>query len=305
MSPPVAVFVTDTLPEEAKETLSGFEIFESSADAETLGRCKALICWPGRVTRELLASMKELRMIQTMSAGVDRLEFSAVPAGARVYSNAGAFTHAVAEHAWGLLLGVAKGVHAREERTKPRQLREKTILVIGAGAIGSEVARLAKSLSMKTVGVSRSFREPDAFDEMAPMSEVGSKMAEADAVVMALPLTNKTKGVVDYALLSRAKESVIVVNVGRGDSVVQGDLIRWLRERPESRYATDVFWSEGGRETFKTGAWELPNFAGTLHNSGVPLGDNLTGPKVAAAENVKKFFETGDALNRVDPSDYL
>ena len=305
MPPRVAVFVTDTLPQQAKEILGSFEVHEVKADDDTLARCQALICWPGRTKGDMLRKMKSLRMVQTMSAGVDNLDFGSLPRDVQVFSNAGAYTESVAEHAWGMLLGVAKGVHLRNQKTTPRRLRGKTLLVLGAGAIGSEVARLSKSVGMKTVGVSRSFKAPEFFDAMWPVSDLGDKLTEADAVVMALPLTKATKGLVGYDLLSRTKQAVMVVNVGRAESVPEEDLLKWLKERPESRFATDVFWIRDGRENYSTAAWELPNFAGTLHISGVPLGEDLSGMKATAAWNVKRYFETGSALNHVEISEYL
>ena len=300
-----ALFVDDTLPAEARDLLSDFEIFESSADDGTLERCQALICFPGRVRGEMLRKMKGLKMVQTLSAGVDGLDFKALPPDAQVFSKAGAFTESVGEHAWGLLLGVAKGIHLRNVRTTPRMLRGKTLLVIGCGAIGSEVARLSKSISMQTVGVSRSFKSPELFGETHPVSALPSVIGGADAIVITLPLTNNTRGLLGYGLLAKAKESVIVVNVGRGETTDEQGLIRWLKERPESRFATDVYWKKDGREQFSTPAWDLPNFAGSLHNSGIPLGEDLANVKVAAAWNVRRYFESGNALNHVDLSEYL
>ncbi|MDE1853584.1 MAG: 3-phosphoglycerate dehydrogenase [Thaumarchaeota archaeon] len=305
MAPRIAVFVTDTLPPRAKEILTGYEVFESQADDQTLARCQALICWPSRVKADLLGKMKSLRIVQTMSAGVDGLDFASLPPDVQVFSNAGAFTESVAEHAWGLLLGAAKGVHLRNQKATPRRLRAKTLMVLGAGSIGSEVARLAKSIGMKTIGISRSFRSPELFDERYPVSALAEKIPEADAVVMALPLTKGTMGLMNYEVLSRSKEDVVIVNLGRGESVTEEGLIRWLKERPESRFATDVFWRKGGRESFDTQAWDLPNFAGTLHVSGVPSGDDLSGPKVAAAWNVKRYFESGSALNHIEIGEYV
>ena len=300
----VKVFVTDSLPPEARRVLAGFEVNENSAEDSFLEGCEALVCWPSRAKAELLGKMKGLRMIQTMSAGVDALDFRAVPPEAEVFSNAGAFTYTVAEHAWGLLLGVAKGIHLRNQRTIPRALRGKTLLVVGAGAIGSEVARLAKSLPMKTIGLSRSLKAPEHFDETGPLTGLPEFIARADAVVIALPLTKLTSGLVTYDLLSRAKDGVIVVNVGRGELVDEDGLIRWLSEKPESRYATDVFWIDEGKESFKTKAWDLSNFAGTLHVAGGPLGEDLMSVKLAAVENVRKFFEGGAAANRIERSEY-
>ncbi len=300
----VALFVADTLPEEARSLLSNFEVFESSADDTTLERCDALICFPGRMKGDVLRRMKNLKMVQTLSAGVDGLDFGALPPDAQVFSNVGAFTESVGEHAWGLLLGVAKGVHLRNVRTTPRMLRGKTLLVVGCGAIGSEVARLSKSISMRTVGVSRSFKSPELFDEAHPVSALSEAIGAADAIVVTLPLTNDTRGLLSYDALAKTKEAVILVNIGRGETIDEEGLLRWLKERPESRFATDVYWKKEGREQFSTPAWELPNFAGSLHNAGVPLGEDLAKVKLAAAWNVKRYFETGNALNHVDISEY-
>ena len=299
-----ALLVTDALTDEARGVLSDFEVFEGSADDAALERCEALICFPGRVKAEALRKMKKLRMVQTLSAGADGLDYDALPEGARVFSNAGAFTESVGEHAWGLLLGTAKGMHLRNVRTTPRALRGKNLLVVGCGAIGSEVARLSKSLSMRTVGVSRSFKAPELYDETHPVGALPTVIGDADAMVVTLPLTNGTRGLFAYELLSKAKGTVIVVNVGRGETFDEQGVIRWLKERPESRFATDVYWKKDGKEQFSTPAWDLPNFAGSLHNSGLPLGDDLAKVRVAAALNVRRYFETGKALNQVDLSEY-
>jgi len=244
-------------------------------------------------------------MVQALSAGVDGLDFASLPPGTQVYSNAGAFTESVAEHAWGLLLGSAKGLHARRTRVVPRKLGGKTLLVIGCGAIGSEIARLSKSVGMKTIGISRSFKVPGVFDERYSVGELRDVIGTANGIAIAIPLTNQTVGLVDYETLVLSEENVTIVNVGRGETVSEEGLIRWLRERPESRYSTDVFWKRNGKETFDTEAWNLPNFSGTLHISGVPQGEDLEHPIIEAAKNVRRYLETGQASNKVDQNEYF
>lgn len=300
------IFVTDHLAAEARDALTGHDIFELDADDASLRRCEVLMAWPSRVKRGLLERMAGLRMIQSLSAGVDALDFHSIPPGIRVFSNAGAYTDPVAEHAWGLALGVAKGLHAGQKRLPPRHLRSRTVLVLGCGAIGSEVARLARvSLGMRTLGVSRSFRSPELFDEMHSMDELGSVIGEADLIVNALPLTVATKGVIGYELLSRTKDNAILVNVGRGDTVDKESVIRWLKERPESRFATDVFWKTGGKEVFDPQLWGLPNFAGTMHTAASQDRGALANAHLVAARNVRLFLDTGNALNEVIRSDYV
>jgi len=261
--------------------------------------------WPHRVKKDLLEKLGSLKMIQSLAAGVDGLDFADIPHRVRVFSNAGSYTDSVAEHAWGLLLGVAKGVHARKTRTVPRKLRGKKLLIVGCGAIGSGVAGLARSLEMRTMGVSRSFKVPGNFDEMHPLSYLDEALAAADAIVVALPLTKGTRGLLGEVALSKTKEGAILVNVGRGETVDEHALVSWLRKRPESRYATDVFWTAKGRETFDTEAWELLNFAGTLHISGLPQGETLASAKFQAAKNVSLFLEGRVARNEVDKTEYF
>lgn len=300
----VGIFVNDSLPKEARDELSEYDVFEVKADDSVLAECEVCIGWPMRANK-FLRKMAKLRVFQSMSAGVDSLDFQALPPGVRVFSNAGAYSEPVGEHAWGLLLGAAKGIHARKQRIVPRSLRGKTLLVIGCGGIGSEVARLSKSIGMRTIGASRSFRTPQAFDEMHPLAELSSVIGSADAISLSLPLTAETRGILTYDLLMKTKESVVVVNVGRGESVDEAALLRWLKERPESRYTTDVFWVKDGRESFDTAAWDLPNFSGTLHISGLPLGNDLVWPKIQAARNVRRFLTTGKAENLVDIGEYF
>ncbi len=299
------IFVTARLPEQAKSILEGYDVFEGEADDAALAQCQVLMVWPTRAGKELLGKMRSLRMVQALSAGVDGLDFASLPHGARVYSNAGAYTEPVAEHAWGLLLGAAKGLHARRLRVVPRKLHGKILLVIGCGAIGSEIARLGKAVGMHTVGVSRSFKVPELFDEKRGIEDLRKVIGVADGIAIALPLTRKTVGLIDYDTLKLTSESVTIVNIGRGETVSEEGLIKWLRERPESRYTTDVFWKKEGKETFETEAWNLPNFSGTLHISGVPLGEKLEHPIVEAATNVRRFLEMGDALNRVELDEYM
>ncbi|MGD0395688.1 MAG: NAD(P)-dependent oxidoreductase [Nitrososphaerales archaeon] len=299
------IFVMTKLPDQARSILEGLDVFEGEADDTTLAQCQVLMAWPSRVGKVLLLKMLSLRMIQALSAGVDGLDFTSLPPGIQVYSNAGAYTESVAEHAWGLLLGAAKGLHARKQGVVPRRLRSKTLLVVGCGAIGSEIARLGKSVGMKTVGVSRSFKIPDLFDEKHDTGDLRRIIGAADAVAIALPLTRRTAGLIDYSTLMLSNESVTMVNIGRAGTVSEEGLIRWLRERPESRYTTDVFWKKDGRETFDTEAWNFPNFSGTLHKSGAPLGDNLEHPMVEATKNVRRFLDTGSALSRIDLDEYL
>lgn len=301
------VFVNDHLGDAARKILADFDVIELTADAKSLGECVAAIVWPFRLGGDTLRKMKSLKVVQTLSAGVDTLNFAAIPKGVAIFSNAGAYTEAVAEHAWGLALGAAKGLGVRNARVTPRLLRNGTLLVLGCGAIGSEVARLARvSLYMRTVGISRSFKSPEFFDERHQLAELPDVIGGGDVVVNTLPLTLETRSLLGYEVLRRAKQTVVITNVGRGMTVDEQAMLRLLRERPETRYATDVYWTREGREVFETTLWELPNFCGTQHVAGLAGGEEyLARVQAAAAENLARFLKDGRASNRVDLSEYV
>ena len=80
---------------------------------------------------------------------------------------------------------------------------------------------------------------------------------------------------------------------------------KWLVERPESRYATDVFWKQDGKEVFDSPLWEMPNFGGTMHTASSQDAKALSYAKLMAAKNVRLFLETGKAENTVNISEYL
>ncbi|MDG7012753.1 MAG: 3-phosphoglycerate dehydrogenase [Nitrososphaerota archaeon] len=299
------IFSTSRLHPEARRALAGLGLVEASADGRTLAGCAALLAWPSDIDYAVLAKMASLKVIQTISAGVDDVDFAKVPAGVAVYSNAGAYTVPAAEHAWALLLAAAKGVGARS-RTENYILSGRTLLVLGCGAIGSAVAKLGKSaFGMRTVGVSRSFSAPEAFDARRPPEELEGSIPEADAIVDALPLNRGTRSVLGYRALSKMKRAVVLVNVGRAETVDEPSVARILTERPETRYASDVFWRRGGKEDFASELWSLPNFYGTFHTAGgLGAEEALRRAEEAAAENLRLALTTGRAQNLVDRSDY-
>jgi D-3-phosphoglycerate dehydrogenase len=299
------IFSTVKLHEPARQVLSEYGLAELAADDETLFRCEVLFSLPRKATPELMGKMPNLRAIQTFTAGVDGLDFAVIPERVRIYSNAGGFTGPVAEQTWALILSLAKGSNLRRKKVHPRLLRGMTLLVMGCGFIGSEVARIGRAaFSMKTLGVSTSYASAEHFDERHPPSELSAAIGEADVVVDSLPLNADTKSLLGYGILSRMKPDAIFVNVGRAETVDQEAITRLLNERPDTRFGTDVFWYRDGKEDFEVPLWDLDNFAGTFHSAVWGRDDALAEAELVAAENVRRFLTTGAALNEVDRADY-
>jgi D-3-phosphoglycerate dehydrogenase len=302
------IFSAERVHEPTRELLAEFGLVEGEADDSSLEQCEVLLAFPFRVKGDLIRRMKNLRAIQVQSAGVDGMEFSAVPSGVRVYSNSGGYTGPVTEQAWALVLGMAKGVNVHNKKVPPRLLKGKTLLVLGCGSIGCEVARIGRAaFAMRTMGISRGFNTPELFDEKHDLGELATVIGSADFIVDALPLSRATRSILSYEVLRLMKPDVVLANVGRGETVDAAAIERILRERPETRFGTDVFWrsNDERREVFDTPLWDLANFGGTLHSAVLEKQDAIAEAQLMAAENIRRFLRTGSALHEVDLGDYV
>ena len=305
----------------------------SELDEETLAdrlrQADALLIslWPEFLTGETLLSMKRLRFIQGILVGVDHIPFRALARRVVVCSNAGAYSLEVGEHAFGLLLAAAKRIvdtHNSVARGKTDfkkfrgtaddilVLRGKTLGVVGYGGIGGVVAGLGSSFGMNVIALSRSRRGASGSGTgrgvriVRGRGALASLLAGSDAVVLTLPLTNLTEGIIGAKELSVAKRDAVLVNISRGDIVNQVALYEHLRRNPSFRYATDVWWYKEGRETLLTDYpfTSLPNFIGTPHISG-PTALASGRPVRMAVENTIRYLRGLRPRNVVRRSEYL
>ncbi len=297
------IISTEKLPDECHLALDKFGLKEDPQEQDLMN-AHALIGWPSKIA-SLLDKMPNLKIIQTLSAGVDDLPFQKLT-HVIVMSNAGAYSESVAEHAWALALSLAKRVNYRK-RAETYSLIRGTAVVLGAGGIGSEIARIGRQgFQMKIVGVSRSFKHPELFDSRLTVDQLENAISLGNVIFDALPLNKATKGLLNYALLSRMREGAILINVGRAETIVEEDIIKLLKERPDLRFGTDVFWRKNGKEDFNSPLWSFENFAGTYHTAGASAsGETLRKAMILACQNLSSYLETGTAENLVKISDYL
>jgi len=276
--------------------------------------------WPSFLTPENLSRMTELRLVQSILAGVNHIPFAQLDKKVVVCSNAGAYSDEVAEYAWALLLSAAKRIVDFHNAVKTEQwtlrrtlggkevtiLKERTLGILGYGGIGSAVAQIGKGFRMKIYAFSR---EP--VREKGVRSFQGDKglltvLAESDAVIVSLPLTELTNKIISANKLTTMKKDAILVNIARGELVDETALYEHLKANPDFRYATDVWWYREGKESLKTAHpfFELPNFIGTPHVSG-PSGLATGKPVKFAVENVARFLRGLKPRNIVNPAEYL
>jgi phosphoglycerate dehydrogenase-like enzyme len=230
-------------------------------------------CYPARAPEFMGAAFgaRGIRWLHTFSAGVDHPVFRGfLDRGVRLTTSSGASASAVAQMAILLLLALARGLPAhvaaqRERRWAPEpgeDLEGRVVGVVGLGPIGLEVARLARALGMRVIGV----RRRPAGDEPCetwPMARLGELLSRADYVVLALPLTPETHHLIDAAALARMRPEARIVNVGRGELVDEAALAIALRDGRLAGAALDVFEAEPLPEA--SPLWGLPGVIVTPH----------------------------------------
>lgn len=192
-----------------------------------------------------------LRWIHTASAGVDNVLTPGVAASTVTVTNSrGVFDQAIAEYVLGVVLMYAKDLHGTWSRQRDRQwehretesLHGRRVVVVGVGPIGRAIARLLTAVGMQVAGVGRTARSGDVdFGEIAASTGLVERVGSADFVVLAAPLTEQTRGLVDRDVLAAMAPTARLVNVGRGELVVEPDLVAALADGVIAGAALDVF----------------------------------------------------------------
>lgn len=260
---------------------------------------------------------KNLKFVQTITAGVDQIDLSVFPEETIVCSNAGAFAEPMAETVFAFLLAFAKNLPSFQDELKaggfPRWttkgifLKGKTIGVIGAGGIGRATAKLAKGFGMRVIGIASRPRKIDDFDSVGTLDDLDRLLSESDFVVVSIPLTVRTRGLINRKKLNKMKKNAIFVNVARGPVVVEKDLYDHLKENPEFRAGIDVWWKYPKKgEQFRPDYPfpSLKNVLMTPHSSAmVPEVNDMAAAK--AVDNVIRFFRGQSPTGVVNRSEYV
>lgn len=268
------------------------------------------------LTEEKVKEFPNLRLIQTISAGLDHIDFELLRPGVIVCGNVGAYSEPIAEHVFGMILVHAKHLFLQQmklkagsfdHRTDSMFLNGKKLGILGAGGIGGAVARLGKCLGMTTIGINTSGKPLEFFDRITTMDKIDELLSNSDIVVIALPLSAKTKGIINRPKLEMMKEECILVNVARGAIVDEKDLYDHLLAHPKFRASFDVWWKRPEKgELFAQNYpfFDLENFHGTPHVSGdVP--ESFDRASESMVENVIRFLDGAPLKGIARREDYI
>lgn len=174
------------------------------------------------------------------------------------------------------------------------------------GGIGRATARLLRCFGVKIYALNTTGKTNEPVEFIGTMKDLEFVLHHADIVVIALPLTNSTQGLIASRELAWMKDNAILVNVAHGPIVDEAALYQKLKEHPNFTAAIDAWWIEPlshGEYRTNYPFLELPNVLGSPHNSGMVPGSFLSATRVAA-ENVKRFLKHEPVLGMVRPSDY-
>jgi phosphoglycerate dehydrogenase-like enzyme len=277
-----------------------------------------LLSWnfPREIQPQDYPRLRRVLFIQLLSAGADHMPFAELPPRIIVASNPGAYAAPMAEHVLAMTLALAKHLVVQQQELKQgefdqftpnRLLSGMTAGILGYGGIGRATARLMRAFGMRIYAINTSGISSEPADFVGTLSDLERVLRESDVVVISLPLTRKTRGLIGKQELAWMKPDAMLVNVARGALLDEEALYTHVQSHASFLLGIDAWWTEpflAGHFRMEYPFLELPNVLGSPHNSGVGPGI-LMGASRQAAENVKRFLKGEQVVGIARREDYL
>jgi len=273
------------------------------------------------------ASVPNLRWVQFHFAGVDAIvDHPLLHTDVQVTTLSGASAPQLAEYALMGILALGRRVprmvadkaakrwaEDRFERFRPRELRGATVGIVGYGSTGREVARLCRAFGATVLATKRDLRSlddqgyqlkdlgdpnADLAERLYPPQAVASMASLCDFLVIAVPLTAETRGMIDRQVLAALRPTAFLVDLSRGGVVDHGALVEALSEKKLAGAVLDVYPEEPLRES--SPLWEMTNVLLSPHIAGAS-GDYFERATELFAENLRRYLSDQPLLNLYDP----
>jgi phosphoglycerate dehydrogenase-like enzyme len=257
-----------------------------------------------------------LQFLQLVSAGADHLDFAAIPGRLILASNVGAYSAPIAEHVMALALALARRLRQRHDEMARGEFNQWQPLltldgmvcaILGYGGIGAATAALMRGFGARIHAVNTSGATSDPVEFAGTLADLDQVLGTADVLVVALPLTTATRGLIGARELALMKPAAILVNVSRAAIVDERALFEHLRDHPEFCAGLDTWWHEpssDGGFRMDYPFLGLPNVIGSPHNSGIVPGV-LPHAVRRAAENTRRFLRGEAVTGLIRRADYL
>jgi len=252
----------------------------------------------------LVAKAKNLKWIQSISAGVENFVLSdVIPPHVILTKVKGIHGPIMSEYVLGYILAINLNMKGAFENQKkrdwpyyvPETIRAKTVGVMGLGSVGAYIAYKLHLAGAEVIGLEEQEKRLPYVSQEYSISEIEQFLGRSDFVVMALPLTNRTQGIFGEKEFSMMKESAYFINVSRGALVQEQALIKALKEGQIAGAVLDVFNEEPLPRDHAL--WDLDNVIITPHISGPSIPEDIV--KIFI-ENLRRFEENKKLMGIVD-----
>lgn len=280
--------------------------FQRTADCEEARVADVIVTYGGNIDKPLLEKAERLKWIMVASAGVEKMALEEIRDRNILVTNVrGIHKTPMAESVLAHILALKRSILEIHDVQSTKnwkykfdssELRHSKVLILGPGAIGTEIGRLLKAFGVQTIGCNRSGNKSDYMDENIQFDQLLSKLPEADFVVSVLPSTLETKGLLTEAHFEAMKKSAVFMNFGRGDVLDEAVLVRMLQEKKIQHAVLDVFNTEPLPE--ESLFWTLPNCTVSPHVSS-KSGKYIERSLVIFSQNLKRFINGESGLENV------
>jgi D-3-phosphoglycerate dehydrogenase len=263
------ILISDAFDESLPQKLEAFgEVID---DKERLPEVDVvLVRSKTKCGRDYIDRARNLRLIVRGGVGLDNIDVEyARSKGIQVFNTASASAVAVAELAFALMIAVPtrlieghQGMKRREwlkKQLKRSELMGKTLGLIGAGNIGTELARRAIAFGMRVIAHDPLIKSHECVD-LVSLEELYS---QSDYISLHVPLTDSTRGMINAGSIETMKDGVVIINTARGACVVEEDIVEALKSAKVRTYATDVWYSDPPEESCPL--YDAPNAIMTPH----------------------------------------
>lgn len=230
------------------------------------------------------ALLRNARLIQFITAGVDYVPLSDLPPDVPIANNGGAYAEPMAEHALAMTLAAMKRLFVEHDKLSRgefdqfrlnRTLAGATVGILGFGGIGVATARLMRALGAKVHAINRRGATDETVDWIGTDTQLDQLLAASDVLILSLPLTPATENLIGARELGLMKRDAVLVNLARGEIIDEAALYAHLLASPDFTACIDAWWVEPvrhGRFAMGHPFMRLPNVIASPHNSASAVG---------------------------------
>ncbi len=260
----------------------------------------------GQFNEKQMRAVKNLKWLQASTVGLDRYDGFIDPKKILVTNSQNLFNKCMGEHTFAMMIAYSRSLllsrdsqnrHEWKLHDVPMDLFDRTVGVIGLGGIGAEVAKKCKAFDMRVLGMRRNIaNKPEYVDEIYPFEELDAVLAQADYLILAVPLTEQTRHMINRETLKKMKPNAYLLNVGRGELVDTDALVEALENGTIAAAGLDTVYPEPLPADHPL--WGMPNVFITPHVANLSPTTNRFRFKFYY-ENIRRYLAGEPLLNQV------